>query len=46
MNDSEKPSERKKRLNESPEYWQGFLKCMVKVEEAYGKEMTEGRAAI
>lgn len=47
MNDSERPSGKIKRLNTNPEqFWQGFLKCMVKLEEAYGKEMTEGRAAI
>jgi hypothetical protein len=47
MNDSGKPLEKVKRLNIGPEqYWQGFLKCMAKLEEAYGKEITEGRAAI
>ena len=36
MNDSERASQKIKRLNTNPEqFWQGFLKCMVKLEEAY-----------
>ncbi len=39
--------EQRKQLNTNPnEYWQGFLKCMAKLEEAFGREMTEGRGGI